>query len=73
MSRLSEATDAARRALELARERDYAEGEAQALTQLSLAAGDGGDEETALRHAGTPRWSTGRAYPTGWRAARPWY
>lgn len=52
LSRLSDATETAHRALEIARQLDYAEGEALALTQLSLAAGYAGDEATAKHYAG---------------------
>ena len=49
--RLPEATETAARALALARQLDYAEGEAFALTQLSLAADYAGDHGAAMRYA----------------------
>ena len=45
LGRLADARDAARRALGIAQQLRYAEGEAQALTQLSLVAGYGDDAE----------------------------
>ncbi len=51
LSRLPEATEAAHRALGFAQQLRYAEGEALALTQLSLAAGYGGDTRTAMQRA----------------------
>ena len=51
LSRLPEATDAAQSALRLAQQLRYAEGEALALTQLSLAAGYSGDTRTAMQRA----------------------
>lgn len=51
LGRLTEATDAARTALHAARELDYAEGEALALTQLSLVAEYADDAEAATRWA----------------------
>ena len=51
LSRLPEATDAAQSALGLAQQLRYAEGEALALTQLSLAAGYSGDTRTAMQRA----------------------
>ena len=51
LGRLADARDVARRALGIAQQLRYAEGEAQALTQLSLVAGYGDDAETAMRWA----------------------
>jgi predicted ATPase/DNA-binding CsgD family transcriptional regulator len=51
LSRLPEATGAAHMALELAQQLRYAEGEALALTQLSLAAGYVGDAQAAMQWA----------------------
>ncbi len=50
-SRLSQATADAETALGFARRLDYPEGQAQALVQLSLAAGYSGDHEAATRWA----------------------
>lgn len=49
--RLTEAADVARQALRLARHLGYSEGEAFALTQLSLAADYAGDRDAAMRYA----------------------
>jgi non-specific serine/threonine protein kinase len=68
LGRLAEADDAARSALQAARHLHYAEGEANALTQLSLVAEYGDDAETAAGWARQAMQIDGARLPD--RAAR---